>query len=158
MPFLNFGYSMRINTAPGGGEAVWAEVSEGFDKIGKTVRESVFQGAFVGDGGFASTEVTGGQLIVTLSGVRVYGDPAQDYIFSDAVKNGRAGARKTDFSLVEPDGATIAGKVTLARIEERGGNANEPCAVSVEIHFNGRPEFHGRPVLETAGQNEKEAF
>ncbi|MCL2054887.1 MAG: hypothetical protein FWG90_10710 [Oscillospiraceae bacterium] len=137
---LNFDYTLKINTAPRGEEQVWAEVSEGFDKIGKSLKESVYQGSYLGDRGYSSTEVTGGQLSVTLSGVRIYGDPAQDYIFSDTVKNNYGEARKTDFMIIYPNGEIVSGKVTLAKITEGGGNSNAPDAISVEIHFNGKPK------------------
>ncbi len=138
---INYDYALKINTSPKSDTPAWAVVSEGFDNISKSLNEAIYQGSFLGDYGYASTEVTGGQLTITLSGVRIYGDAAQDFIFSDEVKNNFGEQRKTDFMITYPDGASLVGKVTLAKISEGGGAANSPDAVSVQIHFNGKPSF-----------------
>ncbi len=138
---INYDYSLQINVSPAAPAPEWAVVSSGFDSISKSLNESVYQGAFLGDSGFASTEVTGGQLILKLSGIRIYGDRAQDFIFSGDVKNNFGEARKTDFMITYPDGAVITGKVTLAKITEGGGSADSPDSVFVEIHFNGKPVY-----------------
>lgn len=101
----------------------------------------LYQGSYLGDGGWGSSEVTGGQLTVTLSGVRKHGDPAQDYIFSDEVKNNWGSARKTTFEITYPDGGTVNGNITLAKITEGGGSSQGADAITVEIHFNGKPTF-----------------
>lgn len=66
---------------------------------------------------------------------------AQDYIFSNAVKNAFGDARKTTFKIVDPAGDTITGSCTLAKISESIGDANKPSDISVEIHFNGKPTY-----------------
>lgn len=138
---INYNYGLAINTAPAAAEPTMEALSAGFDNLGKALNEALYQGSFLGDGGYGSTEVTGGQLILTLSGVRMYGDPAQDYIFSDAVKNNFGNARKTNFELTYPNGDKISGNITLAKITEGGGASASPDAITVEIHFNGKPKF-----------------
>lgn len=138
---INYDYALKINISPLSDTPTWALISEGFDNISKSLNEAIYQGSFLGDQGYASTEVTGGQLTITLSGVRIYGDPAQDFIFSNMVKNNFGDARKTDFMITYPDNASLSGKVTLAKITEGGGAANSPDAISVQIHFNGKPIF-----------------
>ncbi len=138
---INYDYALKINTTPKGPSPTMAVVSDGFDNIGKSLNEVLYQGSFLGDGGWGSTEVTGGQLTVTLSGVRKHGDDAQDYIFSDAVKNNWGDARKTTFEITYPDGGKVSGGITLAKITEGGGASQGADAVTVEIHFNGKPTF-----------------
>lgn len=135
----NYNYVLSINTTPGSETATMAPVAAGFDNIAEALNEVLYQGSFLGDGGWGRSEVTGGQLILTLSGVRVVGDAAQDYIFGDAVYYGFGESRKTDVQLICPDGSTITCGVTLAKIARTGGAANNATAVSVEIHFNGKP-------------------
>jgi hypothetical protein len=91
------------------------------------------------DEGWGSSEVTGGQCIVTLTGVRHFGDPAQDYIFSDAVRYNWGSARKTQLRITRGDGSQILWDVTLAVITDGGGDANSVSDITVEIHGNGAP-------------------
>lgn len=82
---LNYDYAFKINTTPQGESETMAEIKKGFDNVSESLNEALYQGSFLGDSGYGSSFVTGGQLIVTLTGVRMTGDTAQDYIFSDAV-------------------------------------------------------------------------
>ncbi len=138
---LNYDYSFSINTTPESDTATMSPISDGFDNVSMALNEVLYQGSYLGDSGYGSTEVTGGQLIVTLGGVRKVGDPAQDYMFSSAVKNSFGTARKTTFEIEDTEGNTISGSCTLAKISESGGAANQPNAISVEVHFNGKPTY-----------------
>lgn len=148
---LNYDYSLEIDTTPRGETETWAVVSDGFDNLSKSLNEVLYQGSYLGDGGWGSTEVTGGQMTFTLSGVRKHGDAAQDYIFSDAVKHNWGMARKTRFRITYPDGAVVQGRITLAKITEGGGSSQNADAVTVEIHFNGKPEY--TPAETTEGSS-----
>lgn len=160
---LNHDYQLSIATFPTstGGVGLnknFAVLAAGFDNITEALNEVLYQAGFISDKGWGSSYVTGGQLILTLTGVRVVGDPAQDYIFSDAVMFGFGKARETEIELKCPDtelvhstvptgaaeGSSVAGynitcPCTLAKITRSGGAANQPTAVSVEIHLNGKP-------------------
>ncbi len=138
---LNYDYTFEINTTPTADVETFARVGDGFNNVTNALNEVLYQASFLTDYGYGSTEVTGGQLIVTLSGVRKIGDTAQDYIFSDAVKNNFGKARKTTFKMIDTQGNTISGSCTLAKITESGGDSNQPNAVTVEIHFNGKPTY-----------------
>lgn len=136
---LNYDYQFKINTTPGTETATMAEIAAGFNNVTESLNEVLHQSSFLGDGGYGSSFVTGGQLTVTLAGVRMVGDPAQDYMFGDAVYYNWGKARETDIEMVCPDGSTITCPVTLAKITRSGGAANNGTAVSLEIHFNGKP-------------------
>ncbi|MBE6855881.1 MAG: capsid protein [Ruminococcus sp.] len=138
---LNYGYALKINTTPESETSTMAEIKKGFDNITEALNEVLYQASFLGDGGYGSTEVVGGQLTVTLTGMRYVGDAAQDYIFSDAVYYNWGKARKTDVEMSCPDGTAITCPVTLAKISRSGGAANNGTAISVEIHFNGKPNI-----------------
>lgn len=136
---LNHEYKLKINTTPATETPTLVDVGEGFENLGEAINEVVYQASFLGDGGYGTSEVTGAQLTLTLTGTRYIGDPAQDYIFSDAVYFGVGKLRKTNVTLETPDGSTISAPVTLAKIARSGGAANNGTGVSVEIHFNGKP-------------------
>ncbi len=136
---LNYHYKLSIDTTPTGTTSTMADVAAGFDNITEALNEVLYQGSFLCDEGYGSSFVTGGQLIITLTGVRMVGDTAQDYIFSDAVYYNWGKARQTNIKMICPDGTTITCPVTLAKISRSGGASNTATAVSVEIHFNGKP-------------------
>ncbi|HNX64900.1 MAG TPA: hypothetical protein PKI60_06945 [Oscillospiraceae bacterium] len=138
---LNYDYKFSINTTPSAQTETFSQISDGFDNVSMALNEVLYQGSFLGDSGYGSTEVTGGQLTLTISGVRKIGDAAQDYIFGNAVKNSFGSARKTTFKIEDPKGNIITGSCTLAKVTESGGAANQPNAISVEIHFNGKPTY-----------------
>lgn len=139
---LNHEYTIGIATyASSTGDPSIQPLRKGFDNISESLNEVLYQSNFLSDEGWGSSYVTGGQYIVTLTGVRVKGDRAQDYIFSDAVMNGFGAARETQIVLGLPDGGTLTCPVTLAKITRSGGAANQPTAISVEIHFNGKPTY-----------------
>lgn len=144
---LNYDYKLQIivpNSDDSGGTP--QTIARGFDNITEAINEVLYQSSFLSDRGWGSSYVTGGQLIFTLTGVRVLGDAAQDYIFSDKVYMGFGAARDVQLLLQIP--RSTAGQLTvltcnatLAKITRSGGAANQPCAISVEIHINGKPEI-----------------
>lgn len=141
---LNYEYELLIRTSVSGGSGggiteTFAPVLAGFDNITEAINEVVSQFSFLADKGWGSTYVTGGQYIFTLSGYRVEGDAAQDYIFSSEVYNSFGKGRETKLKVTTPDGYTIECPATLAKISRSGGGANTPTAISVEIHTNGKP-------------------
>lgn len=152
---LNYDYAFKINTTPEGKSETMAEIKKGFDNVSEALNEVPYQGSFLGDSGYGSSYVTGGQLIVTLTGVRMIGDAAQDYIFSDAVYYNWGKARETKVEMNCPDGTVITCPVTLAKISRSGGAANSATAISVEIHFNGKPTISETTNSEVSQNNEQ---
>ncbi len=138
---VNHDYVLKINTTPGSESPTMEKIDKGFDNITEALNEVLYQGSFLGDSGYGSSYVTGGQIIVTLGGVRIVGDAAQDYIFSDDVYYNWDN-RETDVTLDTPDGSSISCPVTLAKVVRSGGASNNGTAVSVEIHFNGKPTIN----------------
>lgn len=142
-----YGIEASINTAAAGAEETWSELAEGFDNISEALNETVQQYFFLKDKGFASNHVTGMAPAFTLTGRRVLGDAAQDYIFGKKYK--LDGERDTNFKLTYADNAgatvTLTCPVSLCNIQEWSGAATDDSAVSVEIRFNGKPEVTTTP-------------
>lgn len=135
---LNYKNKLDINTTPHTTET-WAQLHIGFSNLAQAINEVLYQTSYLGDEGWGSTAVTGGQFIITLTGVRHTGDDAQDYIFSDGVAYNWGSARETTLRITRTDGSKIIWDVVLAKITEGGGDANQPNAITVEIHGNGAP-------------------
>lgn len=147
---LNYEYKLQILVPNGDGTSEPQTIARGFDNIAEAINEVLYQANFLSDEGWGSSYVTGGQLIFTLTGVRVKGDPAQDYIFSDDVYFGFGSARDVqllvtipDYDIDDPDArpTTLTCNATLAKISRSGGASNQPSAISVEVHVNGKPEI-----------------
>ena len=136
---LNFDYQIKINTTPTATTATYATIAKGFDNVAEALNEVLYQSSFLGDMGYGSSYVTGGQLIATLSGVRMIGDAAQDYIFGNETYYEWGKSRETTIIFSCPDGTIVSCPVTLAKITRAGGAANTATAITVEIHFNGKP-------------------
>ena len=77
---------------------------------------------------------------MTFTGDRKNGDAVNDYIFDENVQFAFGDARKTKFRIRRGTKA-IEWNVTLANITDAGGDANQPNAVTLTIHGNGKPTF-----------------
>lgn len=135
-------YTAEIDTTPSGASRAWAPLCAGFNNIAEALNETIQQYFFLCGNGFAANYVTGMAPAYTLSGVRVIGDAAQDFIFGFDTKFGTMKARETHFRLTRSDGTNkevISANVTLANITDIGGGTTDGSACSVEIRFNGAP-------------------
>jgi hypothetical protein len=135
-------YSAEIDTTPEAQAPTWATVCAGFDNISEALNETVQQYFFLCGNGFAANYVTGIAPTITLSGRRIYGDTAQDYIFGK--KYDLMTARDTHFRLSRTDAsgvksAVISANVTLCNMTDVSGASNDASACSVEVRFNGAP-------------------
>lgn len=145
---LNYNTTLEIKDMANSTEEtpVWLRICKGFANLAESLNEVLYQASYLCDEGWGSTEVTGGQYICTLTGVRYYEDPAQNYIFSSGVEYAFGDARKTQLRLTRGDGTMLLWDVTLANITEGGGDANQPSAITVAIHGNGAPIITDPPV------------
>lgn len=135
---INYNAKLEIDTAPGTVTPVLAEIAEGFNNLSSSINEVLHETSYLSDKGWGHTEVLGGKFTITLTGDRIIGDDAQDYIFSDDVMYKFGEARKTSLTITTALN-TIKWDVTLANITESGGDAVGASAISVTIHGNGAP-------------------
>lgn len=101
----------------------YVELSEGIDNVAEALNETVQQYFFLSDDGFARNHVTGMAPSFTLTGRRVIGDAAQDYIFGANIvwtrldsrpsrSNGRIRRTKSGLSLaIAPSATSKSGRV-----------------------------------------------
>lgn len=138
---LNYETKLEINTNPYKDpvDDVWARLCKGFANIQESLNEVLYQASYLCDGGWGSSEVTGGQWTLTLTGVRYYGDAAQDYIFSEDVQYHWGNARHTQIRVTRGNETVVQWDVTLANITESGGDSNAPVDITIAIHGNGAP-------------------
>ena len=139
-PEINYEIEAFINTTPSGDAPTWASMGSLMKNMSQSLNEVLVQGAYYIDKGWGSTHVTGGQMTLTVTGDVKPGDAACDYILSDEVMYGFGAARQTHLKLVKGT-KVIIWPVTLANITPAYGDANQPNALTVTIHGNGKPEF-----------------
>ncbi|MFC4075221.1 phage tail tube protein [Salinithrix halophila] len=134
-------HNFYINTTPeaGAGGETYVRMAAGFKSVDPQMNEENDQTAYLDGNGFATTTVMGGQLTLEFTGDRLYGDPAQDWIFSKMATIGTK--RNTTFKWEQPSGEIFEGPVTLAVINGPTGDANSKGEVTVEVHFNGEPTY-----------------
>lgn len=139
-PELNYETEASINITPKEKSPTWASLAALTKNMSQSLNEALYQASYYKDKGWGSTEVTGGQLTLTLTGDCKNGDTAADYILSEEVQYGFGDARKTHLKLQRGD-KVIIWPVTLANITAAYGDAGQPNALTVTIHGNGRPSI-----------------
>lgn len=139
-PELNYETEAFINIAPKEKEPKWASLAALTKNMSQSLNEALYQASYYKDKGWGSTEVTGGQLTLTLTGDCKNGDEAADYILSERVQYNFGDARKTHLKL-QRGNKYIIWPVTLANITAAYGDAGQPNALTVTIHGNGRPSM-----------------
>ncbi len=135
----NYQNYYEIDITPDADAPTWARIGAGINSAEPNGNETVSQDPYYDCEGASSSEVTGGQLVLSFSGHRVVGDEAQDFIAGLQLAYGSS--RKTRARWTSPDGDRIEGPVTVANIAVQGGDPNAKSDFSFELHFNGRPTF-----------------
>lgn len=137
-PEINYETEAFINTTPAGDSPMWAPMTKLMKNMSQSLNEVLYQASYYADKGWGSTDVTGAQMTLTVTGDCKKGDPAADYLLSDEVLYGLGEARKTHLKLTRGE-KVIIWPVTLANITPAYGDSNQPNALTVTIHGNGKP-------------------
>lgn len=138
-PEINYETEAFINTTPEeAASPTWASMAELMTNMSQSLNEVLQQLSYYADKGWGSTEVTGAQLTLTVTGSVKPGDAACDYILGDKVMYGLGSARKTHMKLTKGT-KVIIWPITLANITPGYGDSNNINSLTVTIHGNGRP-------------------
>lgn len=137
-PEINYETEGFINITPSAETTTWAPIGALTKNMAQSLNEVLYQASYYKDKGYGSTEVTGAQLTLTLTGDVKPGDAACDYLLSDEVLYGLGSARKSHLKLTRGT-KTIIWPITFANITPAYGESNQPNALTVTIHGNGRP-------------------
>lgn len=146
MPNINPGWvdKLYIGTeATTATPTVWtyAPLCAGITTVNVTVNEQNQQAWYMCGNGGASNEVTGIAPQYQLSGDRVYGDAAQDYIVG--LKYSLGQDRKSSVKIEHYDGDTLVSTevcaCTITDIIDIGGQAVDKVPFGCTIRLNGLP-------------------
>lgn len=138
--FTIYGLSASIGTAVSSNTWTYASLDAGIDNVSEALNEVVGQYFFMADDGFATNHVTGLAPTFTLTGRRIVGDAAQDYIFGKKYSLGAD--RESSFKLEWTEGSaskSLTVPCTICNIQEWSGASTDDSAISFEIRFNGAP-------------------
>lgn len=137
-PEMNYETKAEINITPDGEAPTWESVGALIKNMSQSLNEVLYQATYWENEGWGSTEVTGAQMTLTLTGDVKPGDKACDYLLSDKVLYGLGQARKTHLRLTKGK-KSIIWPVTLANITPAYGDSGTVNALTVTVHGNGRP-------------------
>lgn len=136
-----YGLTPSIAT-DGAAGTTFAPIDVGIDNIAEALNETVQQYFFLSDDGFAKNHVTGMAPSFTLTGRRIVGDAAQDYIFGTkyGLDTNRQSKFKLEYSNAEGKAVTLTCDCTICNVQEWSGATTDDSAISFEIRFDGKPE------------------
>ena len=132
----NWVNKIEIGTSESGGVWSYSTLAEGIEGMEFAENEQNQQFFFLKDKGFSQNEVTGASPELVITGRRVVGDPAQDYIAS---KQFKLGTQRKSSVKVTAEGNVITCDCTLGAITSFGGQTLDVNAFSCTIRFDGEP-------------------
>ena len=123
---------------------VWtyAPLCKGIEGMTFNSNEQNQQFFFLCGEGFANNEVTGGAPELQITGRRIAGDAAQDYI---AGKQFALGTDRNSSIKITAEGKVITCNCSVGDVVTFGGNTLDVNAFSCTIRFNGKPTVTDAP-------------
>lgn len=132
----NWVNQIEIGTSESGGTWSYSKLCKGIEGMEFSENEQNQQYFFLCGEGFASNETTGAAPELVITGRRVVGDPAQDYI---AGKQFKLGSERKSSVKITAEGAVITCDCTIGAITSFGGQALDVNAFGCTIRFDGKP-------------------
>lgn len=128
---------IEIGTAYSSNAWTYKELCAGIESMTFASNEQNQQYFFLCGEGFAHNEVTGGAPELQITGRRVAGDDAQDYIAGLQFSLGTD--RNSSVKITTAEGDIITCDCTIGDVVVFGGNTLDVNAFSCTIRFNGEP-------------------
>ena len=132
----NWVNEVYIGTAESSGTWTYSKLCAGIESMEFNENEQNQQYFFLCGNGFAHNETTGAAPELVISGRRVVGDTAQDYI---AGKQFSLGTDRNTSVKIIAEGKQIICDATIGAITSFGGSTLDVNAFGCTIRFNGTP-------------------
>ncbi|MDO4547669.1 MAG: hypothetical protein Q4D04_06220 [Clostridia bacterium] len=138
---VQYGIEVEIGTSQTNGAWDYVSMNAGWDNLAEALNETITQWFPAADKGFARNHVTGMAPAYTITGKRVLGDAAQEYIFSAKYSLGAARESSLRLSRLNANGVieTATADCTFCNLVEYSGASIDGSAISVELRVNGKP-------------------
>lgn len=128
--------SIEIGTTNSGGTWTYSKLCKGIENVTFSSNEQNQQYFFLCGEGFAHNEVTGGAPELQVSGRRIAGDAAQDYIVG---KQFALGTDRNSSIKITAEGKVITCDCSIGDVVSFGGATLDVNTFSCTIRFNGEP-------------------
>ena len=128
--------SIEIGTTNSGGTWTYAKLCKGIENVTFNSNEQNQQYFFLCGEGVAHNEVTGSAPELQVSGRRIAGDAAQDYIVG---KQFALGEDRNSSIKITAEGQVITCDCSIGDIVSFGGATLDVNTFSCTIRFNGKP-------------------
>ena len=132
----NWMNQIEIGTSESGGTWSYSKLCKGIESMEFNENEQNQQFFFLCGEGFANNEVTGAAPELVVSGRRIAGDAAQDFIAGLQFK---LGSERNSSVKITAEGKVITCDCTIGAITSFGGNTTDVNAFGCTIRFNGKP-------------------
>jgi len=128
--------TIEIGTEKTNDTWTYSKLCKGITEMTFTPNEQIQQYFFLCGEGFANNETTGGAPEITISGRRIAGDAAQDYIAS---KQFALGPDRVTSVKITAEGNVITCDAVIANVTSFGGQTLDVNAFGCTLRFNGKP-------------------
>ena len=132
----NWANEIWIGTSETGGAWTYAKLCKGVESMEFSENEQNQQYFFLCGEGFAHNEVTGAAPELVISGRRIAGDAAQDYIVG---KQFLLGENRNSSVKIVAEGKQMTCDCSIGAITSFGGSTTDVNAFGCTIRFNGKP-------------------
>lgn len=132
----NWKNQVEIGVSESQGTWSYAKLCAGIESMEFNENEQNQQFFFLCGEGFANNEVTGSAPELVISGRRIVGDTAQDYVVS---KQFKLGSERNSSIKITAEGNVITCDCTIGAITSFGGATTDVNAFGCTIRFNGKP-------------------
>ena len=132
----NWANEIHIGTAESSGTWTYSKLCKGIESMEFTENEQNQQYFFLCGEGFAHNESTGAAPEIQISGRRIVGDTAQDYIAS---KQFALGTDRNSSVKITAEGKVIVCDCTIGDVVSFGGSSLDINTFSCTLRLNGEP-------------------
>lgn len=134
---LNNRVLLKVDTTPAASERTYVKLAKGITSAVDSHNDSTDDTAYLDGGGYGNSDVIGKQYTCAVSGHRVIGNPAQDFIVG--LQSEFGDDAKTWIQYTKPNGLRITAYVSATEIVDAGGDANAKTEFSVNFKGCGAP-------------------
>lgn len=138
---VQHGISVEIGVSQLAGVWTYAELDATWDNLTEALNEVIEQWFPAANGGFADNEVTGMAPVYTLTGKRIIGNTAQDFLFTNKYAIGSSRRSSLRLTKIRADGtySTVVCPCTFCNLVEIAGASTNGSQFSAELRLNGAP-------------------
>ena len=134
---LNNRVLVEVDSTPLGASRTWLKLAAGITSAVDSHNDSTDDTAYLDGGGYGNSDIIGKQYTLAITGHRIIGNPAQDYIMT--LQGEFGDDAKTYVRYTRPNGHRTQAYATASEIVDAGGDANAKTDFSCNFKGCGSP-------------------